>query len=177
MLVIWLLLTECNLPVNQQGWQRWSSIALWIIITIQRRQTSYSWSVMDHTLWRRNSTKEYLGHVIYVFCLVLCLCYILSVSFTCILSILCVCYWLNTHQEAERRTTYVLVLLTLSVLARCFWSILSLDMCFMAGGWARVLLAASDYMCNAKRLVAPRREDWSIGGCFILIVFLFFLFG
>lgn len=51
------------------------------------------------------------------------------------------------------------MLVTESVLARCFLSFFSLVLCFMAGGWARRLLAASVHIGCARRLVELQQKD------------------
>lgn len=58
------------------------------------------------------------------------------------------------------RSLNMLMLIPLSVLARCFFLSLFFPVwCFMAGGWARELLAASVFMYTASRLVDLQRED------------------
>lgn len=47
--LIWLLLAEYNLQVNQRSRQQRSSIVPWIIIIIRGRQTTYSSIMMNHT--------------------------------------------------------------------------------------------------------------------------------
>ena len=81
-----------------------------------------------------------------------CHAFILRICVVCV-------YWLNTQGSQAVQRGFKRPHANNIVLAGCFLSILSLVLCFTAGGWAMGLLAANVHMLSARHLVGLQRED------------------